>query len=557
MICHYFSEPLYFIYVSELSGLLYYSHIPAILIALLVGLFVLWNDHKSLLNQLLFAICISFSVWTFSTLIAWTNIHSEVLLFAWSFLGPAAGFISIFSIYFVYVFLDKQDVSHPIKAVFILLLSPLLLFAASKYSIGGFNLVNCDAFGFEGLTNTIYFPALGIVAMIWIFVLLVSRYRKASQSFRKQIVLMGTGIEFFLFSFFTAVFFGQYLTTQGFLPDSQLETYGYFGMIVFMIYIGILIVRFKAFHGSLIAVQALVVALIVLIASQFAYVRSTTNIILTAISLLLTAIVGIVLVRSVQKEIRLRKRIELLAGELEKANKQQMSLIHFITHQLKGFVAKSRNIFAMVMEGDYGAMPDTMEPIIKEGFMSATKGAQTIQEILNASNIKSGKVTLATKPFNFKELISSIVASLKSNAESKGVVLTFSAPEESISFVGDQMQMENALKNLVDNSIKYTPSGSIAITLSQEAKKLCVSIVDTGVGITPEDMKHLFTEGGHGAESRKVNVDSTGFGLYIVKNIIEAHNGRVWAESGGAGKGSTFLVELPAGGCTIETALST
>ncbi len=58
-------------------------------------------------------------------------------------------------------------------------------------------------------------------------------------------------------------------------------------------------------------------------------------------------------------------------------------------------------------------------------------------------------------------------------------------------------------------------------------------------------MQHLFTEGGHGAESRKVNVDSTGFGLYIVKNIIEAHKGRVWAESEGAGKGAKFTVELP------------
>ena len=59
-------------------------------------------------------------------------------------------------------------------------------------------------------------------------------------------------------------------------------------------------------------------------------------------------------------------------------------------------------------------------------------------------------------------------------------------------------------------------------------------------------MQNLFTEGGHGKDSTKVNVESTGFGLYIVKNIVDAHKGRVWAESEGAGKGSHFIVELPA-----------
>jgi signal transduction histidine kinase len=71
------------------------------------------------------------------------------------------------------------------------------------------------------------------------------------------------------------------------------------------------------------------------------------------------------------------------------------------------------------------------------------------------------------------------------------------------------------------------------------------AIKDTGVGITPEDMQNLFTEGGHGKDSIKVNVESTGFGLYIVKQIVDAHKGRVWAESEGAGKGTQFYIELP------------
>ncbi len=83
------------------------------------------------------------------------------------------------------------------------------------------------------------------------------------------------------------------------------------------------------------------------------------------------------------------------------------------------------------------------------------------------------------------------------------------------------------------------------MTLAQAPEKAVFTIEDTGVGISAEDMQHLFTEGGHGKDSLKINTESTGFGLYIVKNIIDAHKGKVWAESEGAGKGSRFFVELP------------
>lgn len=75
--------------------------------------------------------------------------------------------------------------------------------------------------------------------------------------------------------------------------------------------------------------------------------------------------------------------------------------------------------------------------------------------------------------------------------------------------------------------------------------KILLSVKDTGIGINEEDKKRLFTEGGRGKDSVKVNVDSTGYGLYTVKLIADAHNGRVWAESAGAGKGSQFYLELP------------
>jgi len=194
MICNLFSEPTYFIFSSDLPDLLYYSHIPAAVIALLVGLFVFINNRKLLLNQLLLIISICFSFWALANLILWTNIHSDFLLFVWIFLAVFSSLISIFSIYFMYVFLYKHDISFSLKLVFLLLLAPVLMLANTDLSLSGFDITNCDAFMFEGIIFKIYHTSLGVLAMLWIFVLLIKNYFKSAPEFKKQILLMGTGI---------------------------------------------------------------------------------------------------------------------------------------------------------------------------------------------------------------------------------------------------------------------------------------------------------------------------------------------------------------------------
>ncbi len=545
MLCYLYPEPSYLFFTEGLPGLLYYSHIPATIIALLVGFFVFWNGRKYLLNQLLLAIAVVFSLWTLSNLVVWTNNHSDIMLFVWSLFGLFSGFLSIFCIYFIYVFLDKKDISVRLKVTFLALLSPILAFTATSLNLSGFDITACDAFAYENVVFYSYYTLLGVLAMMWIFVLLARRYHSSKPDFRKQIILIGIGIESFLFFFFTIIFLTSYLTSIGILPNSELELYGMFGMVIFMVYIGILMVKFKTFNVGVIASQALVVSLIILIGSQLTFVRSLTNIVLTSIALILTGIIGIILIRSVKKEIELRKHVQSLAKDLENSNKQQIILIHFITHQIKGFVTKSRNIFATILDGDYGQVQDTMRPMLEEGLRSDTKGVATIQEILNAANIKSGKVSYVKESFDVKALVDEVVADHQAAVAAKGLLLTTDTGTEPLMFSGDRAQLVNAFKNLVDNSIKYTPKGEVHVSLAKEAGKIRFTVQDTGVGISEEDMTHLFTEGGHGKNSVSINVESTGFGLYIVKNIIEAHNGKVWAESEGEGKGSRFVAELP------------
>lgn len=233
-----------------------------------------------------------------------------------------------------------------------------------------------------------------------------------------------------------------------------------------------------------------------------------------------------------------------LYQELTEANAQQIALIHFVTHQIKGFLSKSRSIFSMMKEGDFGLLSDVMRHMVEEGFTSDTKGIETIQEILNASNIKNGSVSILKETYDLHALIEGVVHDLRQLAIAKRLTLTFDAHIEHAFIKGDVMQMSNAIKNLVDNAIKYTPAGSVHITLEKNEETYRITIADTGVGITSEDMKHLFTKGGHGQHSIKVNVESTGYGLYITKNIIEAQGGTIRVDSTGEGKGATFIVEF-------------
>ncbi len=548
MICYLFPEPTYLFFSSNLPGILYYSHIPATVVALLTGLFVFWNGRKFLLNQLLLIIAVCFSLWTLSNLIAWTNIHSNFILFIWSFFGLLSSLISIFCIYFIYVFLDKKDITFRLKTVFLALLAPVLALAPTSFSLRGFNITRCDAFGFEVLPFELYYTSLGVLAMVWILVLLVYRYRRAASELKKQIVLMGIGIEFFLFSFFTMGFLGSYLTSIGILPDSELEMYGLFGMIVFMVYIGIFLVRFKTFNVGLIASQALVVALMVLIGSQLTFVRSTTNFILTLIALVLTAAIGTILIRSVKREIAQRELLEELTQKLEETNERQEVLIHFIGHEVKGFLTKDAGAFASLCDGDFGPLPDGLKPFVCNALEQSRSGARSVTDLLTASNQKKGTITYAKEPFDLKALAAEITEKAKSMAEEKKLALTFSADEagEPYTMSGDKEKIgDHVLRNIIENSIHYTLAGSVAVSLKKEDNKFVFTVKDTGIGITEEDKKRLFTEGGHGKDSQKVNVHSTGYGLYIAKNIVVAHGGTITAESEGEGKGATFTVEFP------------
>lgn len=248
-------------------------------------------------------------------------------------------------------------------------------------------------------------------------------------------------------------------------------------------------------------------------------------------------------------EIVYKHSLELarLKEALEIANSQQENLLHFISHEIKGFLTEGQNAFAGIVEGDYGDAPPQMRQLARTALIKMRAGVDTVMNILDASNLKKGTVSYKKEPYSFNLILEDAVRAMQPKVDEKKLILALTTDKgKTYDTVGDKEKIEHhVIRNLIDNAIRYTPNGRIDVALTAADGKIRFSVKDTGVGISDEDKPRLFTEGGHGKESIKVNVDSTGYGLFIAKQVVEAHNGKIWAESGGSGRGSEFIVELP------------
>ncbi len=522
-------------------SMIYYSHIPAAIASLFIGTLVL-SKNKRLPGILVFLVTLVFAIWSCIDIILWVSTNSQMYMFFWSLMVILEATLFVLNIYLISVFSSDKDVSFLSKFIWLILLLPIIVLAGTTFNLTHFDIPSCMPIN-GSLYQNYALPLYGLL-LIW-FIFVVIKNLKVEKTKRKQILLISSGSFLFLFLFFVANYLTDYLISNNILSviDSyKIEMYSLFAMPIFLALLAFVIVKFKAFDIKLLATQALVWALLILIGSEFFFIESTVNMVLTAITLLISGGLGLAIVRSVKKEVALRE-------ELERANTNQESLIHFISHQLKGFFTKSKMIFAGIIEDDFEKSSDVLKDVAKEGLLSDNNAVSMIQDILGASNYKKGTIAYNMKETDLAEIVRGVCSGFIKEIKEKGLELKLNISNKPVIVLADVIQITQVIKNLVDNSIKYTPSGSLTVSLNNknmEGKdKVVFEIEDTGVGLSESDKNKLFTEGGKGEESMKMNVNSTGYGLYIVKKIVENHGGKIWAESDGRGRGARFFVTLP------------
>jgi histidine kinase len=144
------------------------------------------------------------------------------------------------------------------------------------------------------------------------------------------------------------------------------------------------------------------------------------------------------------------------------------------------------------------------------------------------------------------DLIARITDRLRPQFEEKQITLQLNLPADLPPVMADEDRVSQVLLNLIGNALQYTPSGgTVTNTAKIQNRELLFTISDTGIGIPPEHLPHLFTRFYRVDKSRSRVGGGSGIGLTIVKYLVEAHGGQVWAESQGTGRGSTFGFSLP------------
>jgi len=515
LLCPWESAQYLFFSSSVPSALLYYSHGISVIFALVFGFLLFFKARKVLSAKILFIITLLFSVWVFFDLLLWAGNNPSDALFFWSIQIMVEVFIYINVVYLCYVFIAKQDLSFIKKIILFTPILPILILLPTKYLLSGVDISTCVV----SESDFIIFYSYAVEAILLVSLIFVTSYllKDHSGQQKKEAWLFTSGVILFLLAFSSGNIIGSIT------EDWEMAQLGLFVMPIF---IGIL-----TFNVKLIATQALVWGLAILIGSQFLFIRNPVNYLLTGVTFVAIVIFGRFLIKSVKKEIEQKEELAKLNINLEELLKQRESLVHLVTHKVKGSFTRSKYIFAGILDGTFGAINEEVKKRAQQGLESDDMGIETVDVVLNAANLEKGTVKYEMKTIDFKELVDKTISEKKALAETKGLKMETKIASGTYKVLGDSFWLKEVSNNLVENSIKYTREGKITVGLEKQDKKIRF---------------YVFTEGGRGKDSVRINVDSTGYGLYSVKMIVDAHKGKVWMEPNKDSKGSTFFVELDA-----------
>jgi len=232
--------------------------------------------------------------------------------------------------------------------------------------------------------------------------------------------------------------------------------------------------------------------------------------------------------------------------KLTQLDKAKSEFISIASHQLRTPLTAIKGYSGMMLDGDFGKIEGKQRNATDIILQSAERLIRLTDNLLNVSRIESGRIQLIRKEVSLEDMIDSVFVELEHSAKAKGLKLILQKGKEKIpSLFIDEEKIRQVVINLVDNSVKYTLTGEILISLYKKGNNIEFFVKDNGVGIKKEDLPNLFQKFSRGTGISRVHTDGTGLGLYVARQMIEMHNGKIWAESDGEKKGSKFSFSLP------------
>jgi signal transduction histidine kinase len=308
--------------------------------------------------------------------------------------------------------------------------------------------------------------------------------------------------------------------------------------IFFLFFTFLAITRYHLFGIEVILTEILVGVIGILLLVQIFVAPSTLWRIVNGVIFVLFCIFGYLLIRGVFREIRRRE-------ELERISRAKTEFISITSHQLRTPLTVIKGYLSMVLEGVYGEVSEKLKKVLENIYLANERLIKLVNSFLNVSKIELGKLELELERADIVEIVESVVKEMEIAAKEKNLYLKFEKPKEAPKILIDKEKIREIILNLVDNAIKYTQEGGVEVKLQILNNRLQIVVADTGEGLTKEEKEKLFESFSRGSAGQKYWVEGAGVGLYVAKKIVELHQGKIWVESEGKGKGSKFYVELP------------
>lgn len=356
---------------------------------------------------------------------------------------------------------------------------------------------------------------------------------------RYQLIYFVAGLTFALaFGFITNIVLYYF----GF---ESMANYGVLAPVFFVGFTAYAIFKYHLFNIKIILVELLVVTTGFTLISQVFFVETTFLRTINGILFLLFSVFGFLLIQNVRREVHLREQLVVANAELKKLNEIKTEFLSIASHQMQAPLTATKASLSMMQEGDFGAVSDEQKDVIKKIMQSEEHLIDLVGNFLDFSRIETNRVQLTLSSVDIGKLITMVIDELRPLAINKKLDLTLSLPSEPIISSVDSEKIHQAFLNIIENAIKYTERGAVAVTLVRQLPNFVVSVRDTGRGITDEEKKSIFQKFTRGKQAAKGS-RGTGLGLYIANEFVTLHGGRITVESEGLGKGSTFIVTLPA-----------
>jgi signal transduction histidine kinase len=261
--------------------------------------------------------------------------------------------------------------------------------------------------------------------------------------------------------------------------------------------------------------------------------------------------------QQLQREIEERRKIQeeckRAQNEAEAASAAKSQFLANMSHELRTPLHHIMGFTELLLDRSCGDLNEVQREYLTDVFGSSNHLLSLINDILDLSRVEAGKEEMVLADVDLRELLDESLMMFKDQAVKRGIRLLLETADIPAEIRADRRKLKQIVYNLLSNAVKYTPDGGrISVSARKRTGEKAgkpfeveISVADSGIGLRPEDLERIFKPFEQVESTRSRRFQGAGLGLSLSKRLVELHGGRIWAESEGADRGSTFTFLIP------------